>query len=100
MTDKLTGSDRDDALAPLLANGWTVQDDRDAIHKEFVFKNFVQAFGWMTQAAIHAEKLNHHPEWSNVYKTVQVTLTTHDADGLSPLDAKLAKIMDDLARTA
>ncbi|MBS1302129.1 4a-hydroxytetrahydrobiopterin dehydratase [Loktanella sp. SALINAS62] len=100
MTDKLTGADRDAALDPLLANGWALQDDRDAIQKTFQFKNFVQAFGWMTQIAIRAEKINHHPEWSNVYKTVEVTLTTHDVDGLSALDAKLAQIMDDTARNA
>lgn len=72
-------------------------EDGDAIAKTFNFKNFVQAFGWMTQVAMHAEKLNHHPEWSNVYKTVEVALTTHDADGLTALDAKLAQKMDQLA---
>lgn len=97
MTDKLTQNERAEHIDPLLANGWTLQSDRDAIHKEFVFANFVEAFGFMTRAAIHAEKLNHHPEWSNVYKTVAVTLTTHDADGLSALDAQLGAIMDKLA---
>ncbi len=97
MTDKLSEQDRMEHIDPLLANGWTLQGDRDAIHKTFVFANFVEAFGFMTRAAIHAEKLNHHPEWSNVYKTVEVTLTTHDADGLSALDAKLGEIMDKLA---
>jgi 4a-hydroxytetrahydrobiopterin dehydratase len=79
MTDKLTQDD----IAPLQAAGWTLADDGEAITKTFEFKNFVQAFGWMTQVAMHAEKLNHHPEWSNVYKTVEVALTTHDADGLT-----------------
>jgi 4a-hydroxytetrahydrobiopterin dehydratase len=97
MTDKLTDAEREKNLAPLLANGWEMVDGRDAIHKTFVFANFVEAFGFMTRAAIHAEKLNHHPEWSNVYKTVEVTLTTHDADGLSALDAKLGAKMDKLA---
>lgn len=97
MTDKLTDEERATQIAPLLANGWTEVDGRDAIFKTFVFKNFVEAFGFMTRAAIWAEKLNHHPEWSNVYKTVDVTLTTHDADGLSALDAKLATRMDTLA---
>ena len=97
MTDKLTENDRMEQIDPLLANGWTLRGDRDAIHKTFVFKNFVEAFGFMTRAAIHAEKLNHHPEWSNVYKTVEVTLTTHDADGLSTLDAQLGAILDKLA---
>ncbi len=97
MTEKLTGPARDQALAPLVANGWSVAEGRDAIQKTFTFKNFVEAFGWMTQAALWAEKWNHHPEWSNVYKTVEVTLTTHDADGLSDLDIKLATKMDALA---
>lgn len=87
----------DSALDPLLANGWKKRDDGKAIEKQFVFGNFVAAFGFMTKAAIWAEKLNHHPEWSNVYKTVDVTLTTHDADGLSALDVKLATKMDALA---
>ena len=72
-------------------------DGRDAIEKSFVFGNFVDAFGFMTRSAIWAEKWNHHPEWSNVYKTVDVTLTTHDADGISALDVKLARKMDHLA---
>ena len=93
MNDAKTDTD----LAPLLSNGWARADDRDAIKKQFVFKNFVQAFGFMTKVAIHAEKLNHHPEWSNVYKTVDVTLTTHDVDGLTELDIKLAKTCDKLA---
>ncbi|PUB15527.1 4a-hydroxytetrahydrobiopterin dehydratase [Yoonia sediminilitoris] len=97
MTDKLTDAERSDHIDPLLENDWQMVDGRDAIHKTFIFRNFVEAFGFMTRAAMWAEKLNHHPEWSNVYKTVEVTLTTHDADGLSALDAKLAKRMDALA---
>ena len=97
MTDKLTEAERAEQIGPLLANGWAMTEGRDAIHKTFVFKNFVEAFGFMTRAAIWAEKLNHHPEWSNVYKTVDVTLTTHDADGLSALDAKLGAKLDALA---
>ena len=93
MTEKLSDDDR----AALLANGWDMVEGRDAIHKTFVFKNFIEAFGFMTRAALWAEKLNHHPEWSNVYKTVQVTLTTHDTGGLSELDGKLAAKMDALA---
>ena len=85
----------DDAtLQELLAAGWAHDPERDAITKSFVFKNFTQAFGWMTQMAIVAEKMNHHPEWFNVYKTVDVMLTTHDVNGLSELDVKLAKAMD------
>jgi 4a-hydroxytetrahydrobiopterin dehydratase len=84
-------------LASLLANGWTLDADRDAITKVFIFGNFVDAFGFMTRAALWAEKWGHHPEWSNVYKTVTVTLTTHDAGGLTELDVKLATKMDALA---
>ncbi|MBD0865163.1 MAG: 4a-hydroxytetrahydrobiopterin dehydratase [Rhodobacteraceae bacterium] len=98
MTEKLTQAERDTALVPLFTSGWTLlEDGRDGIKKTFVFKNFVDAFGFMTRAAIWAEKWNHHPEWFNVYKTVKVQLTTHDAGGLSVLDVKLATKMDDLA---
>ena len=97
MTERLTAEDRETLIAPLLANGWQMTDGRDAIAKTYGFKNFVEAFGFMTRAALWAEKLNHHPEWSNVYKTVNVTLTTHDVDGLSALDVKLAHKMDKLA---
>jgi len=81
-------------LAELTGAGWSHDVERDAITKSFTFGNFVEAFGWMSQMAITAEKLNHHPEWFNVYKRVDVTLTTHDVGGLSALDAKLAKAMD------
>lgn len=94
MAERLT--DRS-ALEPLFAAGWALQTGRDAISKRYVFRNFVEAFGFMTRAALWAEKLDHHPEWSNVYKTVDVTLTTHDCDGLSDLDVKLARKMDQLA---
>ncbi len=97
MTDKLTDAARETEIAPLLSNGWEMVEGRDAIHKTFVFKNFVDAFSFMTRAALWAEKWNHHPEWSNVYKTVEVTLTTHDAGGLSALDAKLGAKLDQLA---
>lgn len=82
------------ALEPLLAEGWAMVEGRDAIIKKFRFKNFAEAFGWMTRIAIIAEKMDHHPEWFNVYNRVEVTLTTHDANGLSALDVKLAGIMD------
>lgn len=98
MTEKLhPGPERDAALAPLLANGWALVEGRDAIAKTFAFGNFVDAFGWMAKVALWAEKWNHHPEWSNVYKTVEVTLTTHDAGGLSALDVRLAAKMDALS---
>ncbi|MEY4697908.1 MAG: putative pterin-4-alpha-carbinolamine dehydratase, partial [Pseudomonadota bacterium] len=70
----------------------------DALTRTYVFRNFIEAFGFMTRAALWAEKWNHHPEWSNVYKTVTVTLTTHDAGGLTELDVKLASKMDQLAQ--
>lgn len=94
MAEKLND---DSDLQPLLEAGWTRMDQRDAIQKTFKFKNFIEAFGFMTRAAIWAEKWNHHPEWFNVYNRVEVTLTTHDVDGLSDLDIKLAKKMDALA---
>jgi 4a-hydroxytetrahydrobiopterin dehydratase len=94
MTEKL--ADRS-ALEPLLATGWVQDPVRDAITKTYTFRNFVEAFGFMTRAALWAEKLNHHPEWSNVYKTVTVTLTTHDAKGLTDLDVRLATKMDGLS---
>ncbi|MDG2453334.1 MAG: 4a-hydroxytetrahydrobiopterin dehydratase [Paracoccaceae bacterium] len=97
MSVLMNPADRDAEIVPLLANGWSMVEGRDAIHKTFVFWNFIDAFGFMTRAAIWAEKWNHHPEWSNVYKTVDVVLTTHDCDGLSALDAKLAHKMDQLA---
>jgi 4a-hydroxytetrahydrobiopterin dehydratase len=97
MTEKLTMADRAGDLAELLTNGWAMVDGRDAITKTYIFRNFIDAFGWMTRAAIWAEKWNHHPEWANTYKTVVVTLATHDAGGLSALDIKLARKMDALA---
>jgi 4a-hydroxytetrahydrobiopterin dehydratase len=97
MTAPLDAATRDTELAPLLAADWTMVEDRDAIHKTFKFANFIEAFGFMTRTALIAEKMNHHPEWSNVYRTVEVTLTTHDADGLSALDITLAQKMDALA---
>lgn len=93
MAEKL--SDRS-ALSPLLAAGWSEVSGRDAITKTYRFKNFVQAFGWMSKVALLAEKMNHHPEWTNVYRSVEVTLTTHDCGGLSELDVKLALAMDAL----
>ena len=70
-------------------------EGRDAIKKQFVFQNFVDAFTWMTMVALFAEKLDHHPEWFNVYNRVEVTLTTHDCNGLSQKDVDMASYMDD-----
>ena len=97
MADLLEGAARAEALAALEQAGWTLIDGRDAIQKSYKFKNFIEAFGWMTKASLWAEKLNHHPEWSNVYNRVEVTLITHDCNGLSALDVKLAQKMDALA---
>ena len=94
MSEKLTGTKRDEALAALAEAGWTVLEDRDAIRKTFKFGTFIEAWGWMSRMAIEAEKMNHHPEWFNVYNRVEVTLTTHDVDGLSDLDVRLARKMD------
>jgi 4a-hydroxytetrahydrobiopterin dehydratase len=81
------------ALAARLP-GWTVVAGRDAIQRTFKFKDFSEAFGFMTRAALVAEKMDHHPEWSNVWNKVEVTLTTHSAKGLTELDVKLAEAMD------
>ena len=94
MMEKLQLDERDAFLATLIANGWVLHSKRDALVKEFKFKSFIDAFGWMTRVAIWAEKWNHHPEWSNVYSRVNVILITHDVDGLSDLDIKLARKMD------
>jgi len=95
MAEKLSGEARKSALVRL--KGWREVAGRDAITGKFVFKDFNEAFGFMARAALVAEKLDHHPEWSNVYKTVDVTLSTHDAGGLTALDVKLAEAMDKLA---
>jgi len=95
MAKKLTDQARRQALANL--NGWKKVRGRNAIEKSFVFRNFNEAFGWMTRIAMVAEKMDHHPEWFNVYRTVNVTLATHDVDGVSELDIKLAKTMDKMA---
>jgi 4a-hydroxytetrahydrobiopterin dehydratase len=95
MAQKLSGEARSRALAEL--KGWSEIKGRDAIGKKFVFADFNEAFGFMARAALMAEKLDHHPEWFNVYKTVDVTLSTHDAGGVTELDIKLAAAMDQFA---
>ncbi|EIM71817.1 transcriptional coactivator/pterin dehydratase [Nitratireductor aquibiodomus RA22] len=79
-------------------DGWDLAEDGGSIQRRFVFADFSEAFAFMTRSALMAEKLNHHPDWSNVYKTVDVSLSTHDAGGLTELDLKLAAAMNDLAR--
>ncbi|MDP3782046.1 MAG: 4a-hydroxytetrahydrobiopterin dehydratase [Sphingopyxis sp.] len=88
----------DDARTALLTRfrDWTHEPTRDAITRRFTFDDFAQAFGFMTSVAIIAEKMDHHPEWSNVYNRVDILLTTHDADGLSERDAKLAEAIERL----
>ena len=95
MAEKLTGSARTTALGKL--NGWSEVDGRDAISRMFTFKDFNEAFGFMARAALIAEKLDHHPEWFNVYNKVEVTLATHDAGGVTERDVRLAEAMDRLA---
>ncbi|MEM7545817.1 MAG: 4a-hydroxytetrahydrobiopterin dehydratase [Pseudomonadota bacterium] len=98
MAELLTAEDRAAALPVLATSSWAHDETRDALVKTFKFKNFVKAWSWMTAVAIEAEKMNHHPEWFNVYERVDVVLTTHDAGGLSQLDLQLARKMDALAR--
>ena len=95
MVEKLTAAARETALAEL--DGWVAASGRDAITKTFTFADFNAAFGWMTRAALAAEKMDHHPEWFNVYNRVEVTLATHDVGGLSERDVALARLMDSLA---
>ena len=94
MRAKLEGDQRNDVLKQLETNGWKLVENRDALSKTFLFKNFNQAFGFMTRVALLAEKLDHHPEWFNVYNKVQVTLSTHDMNGLSTYDVQMAQFMD------
>lgn len=87
----------EEAIASALKNldGWTY--DGSALQAIFVFENFIQAFGWMSQVALVAEKMDHHPDWKNVYRTVDVTLNTHDAGGVTALDLELARAMSGIA---
>ena len=90
--NKLHPKQREEALLQL--KDWSLVENRDAINRRFSFENFNQAFGFMSRGALLAEKMNHHPEWFNVYNVVEVTLSTHDAGGLSELDVRMAKAMD------
>jgi 4a-hydroxytetrahydrobiopterin dehydratase len=92
---KLTGDERGKLLAEL--QGWRMVDGRDAIAKSFVFKDFNQAFAFMTRVALMADKIDHHPEWSNVYNKVEIVLTSHDAGGLTARDIRLARFIDQVA---
>jgi 4a-hydroxytetrahydrobiopterin dehydratase len=96
MVKKLTERERRAALEDL--NGWVFKDGRDAMAKSFRFRNFNAAWGFMTQIALQAEKMDHHPEWSNVYGSIDIVLTTHDCNGVSSRDITLAKFIDGLAK--
>ncbi|MFN3605605.1 MAG: 4a-hydroxytetrahydrobiopterin dehydratase [Cypionkella sp.] len=100
MANRLTQDERDAALPALGAAGWGATQGRDAIRKVWKFKNFSEAWGFMSRCALAAEALNHHPEWLNVYNVVDVTLTTHDCGGLSDLDLRLAKQMEKFGQGA
>jgi 4a-hydroxytetrahydrobiopterin dehydratase len=95
MAEKLTADARKAALGRLKL--WSEVSGRDAIARKFKFKNFREAFAFMTKVADVAEQMNHHPEWTNIYQTVEVTLSTHDAGGLTKLDVDMAEAMDKLA---
>ncbi len=96
--DKLGPEAVGEALGAL--HDWTLAEDGGSISRTFTFKNFSEAFAFMTRSALAAEKMDHHPDWSNVYKTVKVTLSTHDAGGLTALDFDLARKMDRFAGVA
>jgi len=95
---RLNDAERDAALAEL--SGWTMRDDGLAIERTLRFADFAEAFGFMARVAIVAEKADHHPEWFNVYNRVEITLTTHDAGGLSQRDVSLAREIDRMAGSA
>jgi 4a-hydroxytetrahydrobiopterin dehydratase len=95
MATKLTAAERQDLAAKL--PGWSPVEGRDAITKSFKFKDFNAAFGFMTRVAMLAEQMNHHPEWSNVWNRVDITLSTHDAGGLTERDVKLAEAIERVA---
>ena len=95
MVEKLTPEERAAALAEL--SGWSEVDGRDAIQRTLTFSDFNEAFGFMTRVAIKADQADHHPEWFNVYNRVEITLSTHDADGLSARDVALARFIDGIA---
>jgi len=94
MNKKLSITERNAALLKL--KGWKLVKGRNAITKTFEFKNFNAAFSWMTAMALHAEKLDHHPEWSNIYNKIHVILSTHDSEGVTVLDIEMATIMNNL----
>eukprot|EP00048_Salpingoeca_helianthica_P015660 m.227869 g.227869 ORF g.227869 m.227869 type:complete len:111 (+) comp17346_c0_seq1:111-443(+) len=97
---KIAGAERASALAIAEKRGWKLGEGRDAISKEYSFKDFNQAWGFMNRVALRAEQMNHHPEWFNVYNRVNVTLSTHDCNGLSKNDFSLAQFMDEVVASS
>ena len=94
MTKMLFTNEMKNRLLALTSAGWVIGPGNKDMSKEFVFENFIEAFSFMTKVSLLAEKLNHHPEWSNIYKTVNITLTTHDKGGLSDLDLELGELIE------
>lgn len=94
MVQLLSPDQRKELLEPLLNNGWTLVEGRDAVFKKFMFSDFKECFQFMTELADKAEQLNHHPEWFNVYNQLEITWSTHDCQGLSTLDIEMAKFCD------
>lgn len=90
----MTADERKQKIEPLIQKGWSLVEGRDAIYKEYLFKDFNEAFGFMARVALKSEQMNHHPEWFNVYNKVQITLSTHDAAGLSENDVVLATFIE------
>jgi len=97
MVERLSDEEINNALGSL--DGWSRASTKHTIEKTFQFKNFNEAWGFMSRCALIAEQMDHHPEWFNVYNRVEVTLTTHDADGISERDVKMAKAMNELAES-
>jgi 4a-hydroxytetrahydrobiopterin dehydratase len=97
MVQRLTSEERSTLLAQL--HGWQAVPGRDAIQRQIKFADFNEAFGFMTRVAIKAQEMNHHPEWFNVYHTVEITLSTHEANGLTERDIALARFIDDVAKS-
>ena len=90
MAQKLSIEEKNKLINENAKSGWKYIEENDCICKKFEFKNFVEAFSWMTKVALFAEKINHHPEWENVYNKVTITLTTHDKGGITELDYDMA----------
>jgi len=95
---KLTEEEREELLQPILWKDWSMVDGRDAIWKEFLFNDFNESWGFMSRIALKADKMDHHPEWFNVYNSVKITLATHDCGGLSKKDIELATFIEEVKK--